>query len=787
MFAKVASQQSLNLADLLTVIENQAVVDLSNEHLQLLQSEFDGHVLLALADLLANTAQDDLDLESAVQIYGFVTAIFSDPVFADQSKLLYVEALSELGQHDAAIRFAEKFEIDELAPLQKELLKLQRIGRSEEVLDAWLEALNLFYVALDMSEVALLNDQTVPLLDRLTAKSSRGIDGPKVSVIMPTYSPGPGIKTALRSLLQQSWKNLEIIVVNDASPEAYEETFRAIEVLDPRIQVIHQTDNAGAYVARNTGLAVATGDFVTTHDDDDWSHPDKIATQVNFMRENPSVVATTSAHIRTTEDLEFRRVNIHAKFLQTNYSSLLFRRSTVSTIGGWDTVNRGGDAEFYTRLIEYFGDDRVVALVDRPLSFSRIWKGSLTSGEMSRGRFAYSRLLYRWAFRQWHWDSKKAGRNAVRMPGDIRPYPVPTSFEPGQRDNHRGFYDVIYVTDFARQAQYVDYALQDMQALASAGLRVGYMHLQSPENIQPSGMPKLLAELQLGEQISQISEVDNAETRLLLVYGPSIGMFADRANSKIVSHRGLVVERKLATLSGSEQRSAYYLRTSLQNLDAAFDTEFDVVGATAADQSRLRRSIGRGRVLPDSMTWSTHINEYPAMVVPPSEEPVVGFHSYGNQYRWPSNVAAFKSVFHSEDFKTRFMGNLDAPIKKFGSEVFRDAEIVDASQTSLADFLADIDFWVYWPHGRLEEDVWEPVLHAMCSGKVVILPKRYSSVYGQAAVYADIEEIADVVARLQRDPVRYTAQAEQGQKFVRAQYTDENFIERVTAILGSGD
>src|SRR5699024_4032739 len=111
----------------------------------------------------------------------------------------------------------------------------------------------------------------------LSSATDETIYGPKVTVIMPTYSPGKGIWTAIRSLLEQTWKNLEIIVVNDASPSRYRSLYSELEQLDSRITVLHQEVNAGAYVARNSGLRFATGEFVTTHDDDDWSHPDKIA------------------------------------------------------------------------------------------------------------------------------------------------------------------------------------------------------------------------------------------------------------------------------------------------------------------------------------------------------------------------------------------------------------------------------------------------------------------------------------------------------------------------------
>src|SRR5699024_1516536 len=150
----------------------------------------------------------------------------------------------------------------------------------------------------------------------------------------------------------------------------------------------------------------------------------------------------------------------------------------------WDTVNRGGDSEFLTRLIEYVGEDKVINLIDKPLSFSRVWDGSLTSGEMSRGYFAYSRLLYRWSFRQWHWNLRNEGRKAILPEKAPRPYAVTTTFEEGRRNEHLGHVDVIFVSEFSRQATFPHSAL--IVLLHLRGSLVGYMHLQSPQTVLTS-------------------------------------------------------------------------------------------------------------------------------------------------------------------------------------------------------------------------------------------------------------------------------------------------------------
>jgi glycosyltransferase involved in cell wall biosynthesis len=782
MFSKVASTEALDLPDLLRVLRQMRQESPAPEQLQTIRDACDAPTLLTLADLLANTARDDLDTTSAITLFEFVAWIFGVEVFSEQNRLQYVEALNELGHYSESEHLAGELNINSIAPLQRELLNLQRIRRTGSVKE-WFSTLNAEYSSLGMTRVRLNDDETLPLLDRLSAYNPDQLTGPKISVIMPTYSPGPGIRTALRGLLEQRWQNLEIIIVDDASPEEFRNTFREIEQLDSRIHIIHQSHNQGSYVARNTGLRVATGEFITTHDDDDWSHPDKLSSQIKIMLENSDIVATTSAHIRTTEQLDFRRVNARAQFLQMNYSSLMFRRALLSQIGPWDTVNRGGDSEFYTRLKSIYGSKNVVGLHDRPFSFSRVWAGSLTSGEMSRGFFAYSRLLYRWAFRQWYWDVKNSGRLPVHNPDEPRPYAIPSSFAPGKRNKDLGRFDVIYVADFFRQAAYANRVVKEMESLSQSGLRVGYIHLYSPRTNKFEGIAPRLFELQLEGRITQVSYDDLAEANLLIIFDSSIGMFLDQLRSTVVSHRGVIVDNEPPALYGSTPRAPTDYVSALRNLERCFNTDFRVVGASRKDQKRIRDFIPDQRILSDTQIWHPHIRGAFAEVSLPNGRPVVGFHSYGNHYRWPSNLEEFELVYCSPNFATRFYGNVQSARKKFGSSAFASSEIVPYSQNGERNFLESIDFWVHFPNRRLEDDLWEPALKAMQAGKVVILPHHLEDYYGDSAVYSRPEEVESVVTRIARDAEAYRRQAERGQVFVARKASEASLVDRVTGLL----
>jgi glycosyltransferase involved in cell wall biosynthesis len=109
-------------------------------------------------------------------------------------------------------------------------------------------------------------------------------DSPRVSIITPAYNVAEYIADTLDSALAQTFKNFEMIVVNDGSPD----TERLEEVLTAyfdKIIYIKQK-NAGAAAARNTGIESARGEFIAFLDGDDLWLPEKLATQIKFLDES---------------------------------------------------------------------------------------------------------------------------------------------------------------------------------------------------------------------------------------------------------------------------------------------------------------------------------------------------------------------------------------------------------------------------------------------------------------------------------------------------------------------
>jgi hypothetical protein len=92
--------------------------------------------------------------------------------------------------------------------------------------------------------------------------------GPKVSVVVPVHNAAATIKTAIDSIVRQTWPDLDIVVVDDCSTDATWDTVCSLAQLHARIVPVRQDRNQGVYSARNRGMEIASGELITTHDAD---------------------------------------------------------------------------------------------------------------------------------------------------------------------------------------------------------------------------------------------------------------------------------------------------------------------------------------------------------------------------------------------------------------------------------------------------------------------------------------------------------------------------------------
>ena len=107
-----------------------------------------------------------------------------------------------------------------------------------------------------------------------------------VSIIMPAYNAEKYIEEAIESVLKQTYRNWELIIVNDCSIDATEQIVKKYQEQDERIKFHSLTENHGVANARNTALQNAVGRYIAFLDSDDMWLPEKLEKQIGFMKIN---------------------------------------------------------------------------------------------------------------------------------------------------------------------------------------------------------------------------------------------------------------------------------------------------------------------------------------------------------------------------------------------------------------------------------------------------------------------------------------------------------------------
>ena len=187
---------------------------------------------------------------------------------------------------------------------------------------------------------------------------------PLISVVIPCYNSENFIRESIESVLNQTYKNIEIIVIDDGSEDS---TLSILQGFSGFITILSQ-NNAGAGSARNAGLNASKGEYVAFLDSDDYWEPDKIKIQLNQMqRENLDLIYCGGKKIEknsqeTVLSPQFRG-NCYEYFLRypttaiilLGCSSALFRKSILVSSGYFDPSFKGAaeDWDFFRRLCKY--------------------------------------------------------------------------------------------------------------------------------------------------------------------------------------------------------------------------------------------------------------------------------------------------------------------------------------------------------------------------------------------------------------------------------------------------
>ena len=219
---------------------------------------------------------------------------------------------------------------------------------------------------------------------------------PSVSVIIPTYNRAHLLGQAIQSVLDQTYQNFEIIVVDDGSANNTEEIVKVFN--DPRICYIRHEKNRGGSAARNTGIKAARGEYIAFLDSDDEWLPEKLEKQLKVFKDQDlraGVVYTRFIVINENGDFKITHFLLHQGYILKELlisncvgttSTVMVKRECFEKVGGFDeNLPSCQDWDMWIRIAKHYTFKRIskplvkYTLHQKQISnnFEAVWRGHM--------------------------------------------------------------------------------------------------------------------------------------------------------------------------------------------------------------------------------------------------------------------------------------------------------------------------------------------------------------------------------------------------------------------------
>ena len=181
--------------------------------------------------------------------------------------------------------------------------------------------------------------QIIALCVLLKRKSNILSKNEKISIIVPIYNVASYLERALNSIINQTYKNIEIILVNDGSPDNSEEICLEYLNKDDRIRYIKQ-ENAGLSAARNTGMRESTGDYFIFIDSDDYINANFVEELYATLLQTDSDIAVCDFRVVCDEpaDISKKENGLIQEYSKTKKYCNLYNRKSLATIVAWNKI-----------------------------------------------------------------------------------------------------------------------------------------------------------------------------------------------------------------------------------------------------------------------------------------------------------------------------------------------------------------------------------------------------------------------------------------------------------------
>lgn len=647
-------------------------------------------------------------------------------------------------------------------------------------------------IAYDFSSEDVLLEGLQSAADGSNDDDSKGnsIENPaadhhKVSVIVPvisSFQQENGLRTSLNTVLNQTWQNLEVIVVIETEKDAdiYNESMASFLdtyiTSDERIKLVRTDPNQGSYIARNQALEFATGEFVTVHELEEWAHPEKIEYQVQHLIQHPDAVGNTSQQAIVDDNLMSYRQGHTTLYCNSNRTSLLFRREQViNNIGYWDCVRFCADLEFISRMKKAFGPEKVFDLSSGVMTFRRKNQHLYTDHEAFGYRGGYDMGARKEYLESAEYFHSHAERESLHypFPQTSRPFPTPQPLLIAHNKalQKQQKFDVIIASDFRLPGGTTSSNVEEIKAQKQLGLRTGLIQMSRFKFGPEKTINPKIRELIDDDLVEMIVYGQKVTCEALVVKYPPVLQHRQEYIPEVHAGKIFVIMNQTPYKEYDiKEEPEYEIETCLKHCQQYFSHSgtWYAIGPSVQKTLEIHHAQELSLINLAEELWSEIIDleEWRRPSRPErSPIPIIGRHSRDHYMKWPDQRDELLAVYPDKDYEVHILGGAQAPEKTLG-KLPENWHVWAFGEMHPQPFLSKLDVFVYFTHPEQVEAFGRVIIEAMAVGVPVIIPHSYRALFGDAGLYAEPFEVRQQIDRLMNDDELYEAQVIKARDYV---------------------
>lgn len=343
--------------------------------------------------------------------------------------------------------------------------------------------------------------------------------------------------------------------------------------------------------------------------------------------------------------------------------------------------------------------------------------------------------------------------------------------------------DILLVSDLRFPGGTSHSIATEIQAQHEAGYRTGLVHLNGPLVRRVSPVNPIIARLVRDSTAALLVGPEPITTRVVVFRHPGVLQEAADQLPAIECAQAVILAN-----SGPEDArgNTVYDVAKVDRMvreHLGVDPLWAPIGPLVRHEIETQAPVGRMMATDwvnviDVEAWAATRDGWAA------DRPVIGRHSRPSAQKWPSDRETLTAVYPVDgSWEVRVLGGA-GPVERLLGRVPRQWQILDFGAMSPRDFLAGLDFFVYYHDPRWVEAFGRTILEAIASGVVAVLPPHFERLFGEAALYAEPAEVRSLVESLRADRDEYLAQAARATQVAKVRFSYETHARRIHDLIG---